>query len=242
MSTARLLPDILVVQTGTAAKDLVAKHGDYPDWFEQVLGAKLRLVRAHEGERLADLPARTKGIIVSGSPLSLTAAEPWMDELGDRLLRLGAAGVPVLGVCFGHQLLGRASGSTVVRNPKGREIGTVRVQLTPDGRKDPLFSWSQQGELAVQATHLDVVDGVPPGAKLLASNEACATQAFRLSETIAAVQFHPEITPEIMRDLIGTRADAIRAEGGDPVRLRREVRDTGSAKILRSFADLARHS
>jgi len=242
MSSARLLPDILVVQTGTAAKDLVAKHGDYPDWFEQALGAKLRLVRAHEGERLGDLPAKTKGIIVSGSPLSLTAPEPWMDDLGDRLLRLGAAGVPVLGVCFGHQLLGRTGGSTVVRNPKGREIGTVRVQLTPEGRKDPLFSWSEQGELAVQATHLDVVDGVPAGAKLLASNEACATQAFRLSETVAAVQFHPEITPEIMRDLIGTRADAIRAEGGDPVRLRREVRDTSSGKILRSFADLARHS
>jgi GMP synthase (glutamine-hydrolysing) len=242
MSTARLLPDLLVVQTGTAAMDLVAKHGDYPDWFEQALGAKLRLVRAHEGERLADLPAKTKGIIVSGSPLSLTAPEPWMDELGERLLRLGAAGVPILGVCFGHQLLGRASGSRVVRNPKGREIGTVRVQLTPEGRKDPLFSWSQDGEMAVQATHLDVLDQVPAGAKLLASNEACATQAFRLSETIAAVQFHPEISPEIMRDLIGTRADAIRAEGGDPVRLRRVVRDTGSAKILRSFADLARHS
>jgi GMP synthase (glutamine-hydrolysing) len=242
MSTARLLPDILVVQTGTAAKDLVAKHGDYPKWFEQALGAKLRVVRAHEGERLGDLPAKTKAIIVSGSPLSLTAPEPWMDELGDRLLRLGAAGVPVLGICFGHQLLGRASGSTVVRNPKGREIGTVRVQLTPEGRNDPLFSWSQQGELAVQETHLDVVDCVPAGARLLASNEACATQAFRLSETVAAVQFHPEITPEIMRDLIDTRADAIRADGGDPVRLRREVRDTGSAKILRSFADLARHS
>jgi GMP synthase (glutamine-hydrolysing) len=242
MSNARLPPDLLVVQTGTAAKDLVAKHGDYPDWFEQALGVRLRVVRAHEGERLADLPAKTKGIIVSGSPLSLTAPEPWMDELGDRLLRLGAAGVPILGVCFGHQLLGRASGSAVVRNPKGREIGTVRVQLTPEGRKDPLFSWSQQGELAVQATHLDVVDGIPAGAKLLASNEVCATQAFRLSETVAGVQFHPEITPEIMRDLIGTRTDAIHAEGGDPVRLRREVRDTGSAKILRSFADLARHS
>jgi GMP synthase (glutamine-hydrolysing) len=242
MSTARLLPDLLVVQTGTAARDLVAKHGDYPDWFEQALGAKLRLVRAHEGELLADLPAGTKGIIVSGSPLSLTAPEPWMEELGDRLLRLGAAGVPILGVCFGHQLLGHASGSKVVRNPKGREIGTVRVQLTPEGRKDPLFSWSQTGEISVQETHLDVVDRVPAGAKLLASNETCATQAFRLSETVAAVQFHPEISPEIMQDLIGTRADAIRAEGGDPVRLRREVRDTGSAKILRSFADLARHS
>jgi GMP synthase (glutamine-hydrolysing) len=242
MSSARLLPDLLVVQTGTAARDLVVKHGDYPAWFEEALGAKLRLVRAHEGERLADLPANTKGIIVTGSPLSLTAPLPWMDELGDRLLRLGAAGVPVLGVCFGHQLLGRASGSKVVRNPKGREIGTVRVQLTPAGRKDPLFSWSQKSEIAVQATHLDVVDRVPSGGKLLASNEACATQAFRLSETVAAVQFHPEIAPEIMRDLITTRADAIRAEHGDPVRLRREVRETSSAKILRCFADFARHS
>ena len=94
----------------------------------------------------------------------------------------------------------------------------------------------------MQATHLDVIDKVPEGAKLLASNEVCATQAFRLSETVAAVQFHPEISPEIMRDVIGTRAEAIRAEGGDPVRLRREVRDTGSAKILRAFADLARHT
>ena len=76
MSTARLLPDLLVVQTGTAARDLVAKHGDYPTWFEEALGAKLRLLRAHEGERLTELPAQTKGIIVSGSPLSLTAPEP----------------------------------------------------------------------------------------------------------------------------------------------------------------------
>jgi len=242
MSTARLLPELLVIQTGTAARELVAKHGDYPDWFEQSLGAKLRLLRAHEGERLADLPAHTKGIIVTGSPLSLTAPEPWMDELGDRLLRLGAGGVPILGVCFGHQLLGRAAGAKVIKNPKGREIGTVKVQLTPEGRKDALFTWSGKGEIGVQATHLDVVDSVPPGAKLLASNEVCATQAFRLSETVAAVQFHPEISPEIMRDLVGSRADAIRSEGGDPVRLRREVRDTGSARILRAFADLARHT
>src|SRR3954467_5225622 len=98
MSTARLLPEVLVVQTGTAARDLVAKHGDYPDWFEAALGAKLRLVRAHQGERLADLPAKTKGIPGTGSPLSLTAPGPWMDDLADRLLRLGAAGIPVLGV------------------------------------------------------------------------------------------------------------------------------------------------
>jgi GMP synthase (glutamine-hydrolysing) len=241
MSTVRL-PDLLVVQTGTAARELVAKHGDYPDWFEQALGAKLRLVRAHEGERLADVPAGTKGVIVSGSPLSLTAPEPWMDELGERLLRLGKSGVPVLGVCFGHQLLGRASGANVVRNPKGREIGTARVQLTPEGRNDPLFSWSESGEIPVQQTHLDVVESVPAGATLLASNEACATQAFRFSEMVASVQFHPELSPEILRDVIASRAEPIRAEGGDPLRLLRGVRDTDGANILRAFADQARHA
>jgi GMP synthase (glutamine-hydrolysing) len=242
MSTSRLLPEVLIVQTGTAAKDLAPKHGDYPDWFEQALGAKLPVLRAHEGETLADLPRGIKGIIVSGSPLSLLSPEPWMDELADRLLRLGSAGVPVLGVCFGHQLLGRAAGSPVLRNPKGREIGTVRVQLTPEGRIDPLFDWSQDGEIAVQATHVDVIDPIPQGATLLASNEACATQAFRLSETVAAVQFHPELSAETLRDLITSRAEAIRKEGGDPVRLRREVRETESAKILHAFADQARHA
>src|SRR5438477_2278999 len=235
------IPRLVVIQTGTAAPEIVRRHGDYPDWFNQAIGAELPVLRAYLGEPL-ELPVGTQGVLVTGSPLSLTLPEPWMDEVAEELLRIGERGTPVLGVCFGHQMLGRAAGSSVVRNPKGREIGTVRVQLTPEGRRDPLFSWSQKGEIAVQQTHVDVVDRVPEGAKLLASNEACATQAFRLSETVAAVQFHPEITPEIMRDLIGTRADAIRAEGGDPVRLRREVRDSGSTKILRSFADLARHS
>src|SRR5256885_1971370 len=175
---------------------------------------------------------RIKQIVSARSAATLASA------IGERLLRLGAAGLPILGVCFGHQLLGRASGSSVVRNPKGREIGTVRVQLTPDGRKDPLFSWSQKGEIAVQAPHLDVVDSVPAGATLLASNEACATQAFRLSETVAAVQFHPEITAEIMRDLIGTRAAPIRHDTVNHVRLTRVSRATRSARILRPFSAL----
>jgi GMP synthase (glutamine-hydrolysing) len=235
-------PRLLIVQTGTAARDLALRHGDYPDWFERALGAELPVLRAHAGERLGDLPSGTKGILVTGSPLSLTSPEPWMDELGDRLQRLGSAGVPVLGVCFGHQLLGRAAGANVVANPRGREIGTVRVQLTPEGRRDPLFAWAPSGEIEVQATHCDSVDAAPKTAKLLASNERCATQAFRFSETVASVQFHPELHPDALRDLIASRADAIRAEGCDPDQLRAAVRETGSGAILRAFAEQARHS
>jgi GMP synthase (glutamine-hydrolysing) len=236
------IPRLLIVQTGTAGREMVERHGDYPDWFERALGAELPVLRAHDGEGLRDLPPGTQGIVVTGSPFSLTQPEPWMDELGDRLHRLGAAGVPVLGVCFGHQLLGRAAGADVVRNPRGREIGTVRVQLTREGRRDPLFAWAEDGEIEVHATHLDSVAAAPKGATLLASNEKCATQAFRFSETVASVQFHPELRPEALRDLITSRAEAIRAEGGDPDGLRADVHEIDSAAILRAFADQARRS
>ncbi|HKC61046.1 MAG TPA: gamma-glutamyl-gamma-aminobutyrate hydrolase family protein, partial [Myxococcales bacterium] len=234
------IPRLVIVQTGTAAPEIVRQHGDYPDWFNQALGAELPVLRAHLGERL-ELPAGTQGVLVSGSPLSLTRPEPWMDEVAEELLRIGERGTPVLGVCFGHQLLGRAAGSQVVRNPKGREIGTVRVQLTAAGRTDPLFrGWVPDEGLAdVQATHVDSVDPVPSGATLLASNERCATQALRLSDAVASVQFHPELRPETLRDLIDSRAGALRAEGLDPDSLRADVRETASARLLRAFADEA---
>jgi len=237
------VPRLVIVQTGTAAKEIVRVHGDYPDWFNQALGGDSPVVRAHQGEKL-DLPAGTKGVLVTGSPLSLTRPEPWMDEVSEELLRAGERGVPVLGVCFGHQMIGRAAGSRVVLNPKGREIGTVRVQLTEAGRKDPLFrGWApEDGLVEVQATHVDSVDPLPRGATLLASNEKCATQAFRLSETVAAVQFHPEVRPDTLRDLIDSRAGVLRAEGLDPERLRAEVRETASARLLHAFAEQARRS
>jgi GMP synthase (glutamine-hydrolysing) len=132
----------------------------------------------------------------------------------------------------------------VVRNPKGREIGTVRVQLTAAGRKDPLFrGWvPEDGLPEVQATHVDSVVPVPPGATLLASNERCATQALRLSDAVASVQFHPELRPDTLRDLIDSRAGALRAEGLDPDSLRADVRETASARLLHAFADEARRS
>ena len=237
------IPRLVVVQTGSAARKIARAHGDYPQWFNRALGAELPVVRVHGGERF-ELPVGTRGVLVSGSPLSLTSPEPWMEEVAEELLRIGERGTPVLGVCFGHQMLGRAAGSKVVRNPKGREIGTVRVQLTPAGRRDPLFRrWApEDGAIEVQATHVDSVDPVPGGAELLASNEKCATQALRFSDAVASVQFHPELDAETMRALIDSRADALRAEGLDPERLRRKVRETAGAELLRAFAEEARRA
>jgi GMP synthase (glutamine-hydrolysing) len=227
---------LLIVQTGTTQL-----HGDYPAWFERALGFAMPVVRAHEGEKLG--PAfdrlRPQGIVVTGSALSVIDEAPWMLELGDDLLRLGARGTNVLGVCFGHQLLGRAAGGAVVVNPRGREIGTVRVQLTAAGRRDPLFAWAGADSIEVQATHCDAVDPLPTGAVVLASNENCVAQAFRLSETVAGVQFHPELWAEAMRDLIFSREEKLEEEGFDPRAFAAQVREVEAGKILRAFADQA---
>lgn len=228
---------ILIVQTGTTRL-----HGDYPAWFARALGREMPVVRAHQGEKLGAALSRVRpqGIIVTGSPLSVTEGAPWMLELGADLLRAGRQGTHVLGVCFGHQLLARAAGGSVVVNPRGREIGTVRVQLTEAGRRDPLFAWAAEAnEIEVQATHCDAVDQLPPGASLLASNENTLAQAFRLSETVAAVQFHPELWAEAMRDLILSRRAALAAEGSDAEALAAQVHEVFAARILRAFADQA---
>jgi GMP synthase (glutamine-hydrolysing) len=227
------MPRLLIVQTGTTHL-----HGDYPRWFTDALGFAMPVCRSHEGEPLTKAidEHRPQGIIVTGSPLSVTDQSPWMLQLGADLLRVGARGTPVLGVCFGHQLLGRAAGGDVILNPRGREIGTVRITLSEAGRRDPLFAWAERDEIEAQATHLDAVDPLPPGAMLLASNENCAAQAFRLSETVAGVQFHPEMSVATMRDLILSRRDKLAAEGRDADAVARAVREVRAGEILRAFA------
>jgi GMP synthase (glutamine-hydrolysing) len=227
-------PELLVVQTGTTHL-----HGDYPRWFERALGRVLPVMRAHEGEKLAAAMdrVRPKGIVVTGSPLSVMEEAPWMLQLGADLLEAGARGTPVLGVCFGHQLLARAASGGVVLNPRGREIGTVQVRLTDAGRRDPLFAGWAEGDLVeVQATHMDAVDPPPPSATLLASNENCAAQAFRLSETVAGVQFHPELWPGALRDLILSRRDKLVAEGRDVDALVAAVHEVKATALLHAFA------
>lgn len=215
-------------------------HGGYPAWFAHALGFPMPVVRAHEGELLGPALEKVKprGLIVTGSPLSVTDNADWMKRLGEELLHTGERGIHVLGVCFGHQLIAQAAGGRVVKNPRGREIGTVTVRLTEAARRDPLFSWASSDEIEVQATHEDAVDPAPPGAALLASNENCAVQAYRLSETIACVQFHPELSEIAMRDLIASRRDKLLAEGRDPTDLARKVHDVPSGKILKNFAAL----
>jgi GMP synthase (glutamine-hydrolysing) len=214
-------PKLLIVKTGSAAEEIVRAHRDFEDWFIQALGVPERFSVAKAygpgPDEVPPLPAFAAydGLLVTGSPLSVTAPTPWMDALAARLRDHAGAGGAVLGVCFGHQLLSHAFGTPVVRNPAGREIGTIDLTLTAEGRADELFE-GLPAALTVNATHVDHASAVPAGTVLLAANGKSAVQAVRFGARARGVQFHPEITVDAMRALIRSRAAPMREEGLDP--------------------------
>jgi GMP synthase (glutamine-hydrolysing) len=182
---------VIVLQAGSCDPAVRGRFGDFQDWFARRLAARvqLRIVRPWE----APLPglAGFDAALMTGSPWSVLDAAPWMDASAAWLLEV-ARTRPVLGICFGHQLLARALGARVERNPLGREAGTAAVHLTEAGRDDPLFARCPE-RLLVQQTHEDHVPDLPADATLLARNEFSPVQAFAARGSIRCVQFHPEM-------------------------------------------------
>jgi GMP synthase (glutamine-hydrolysing) len=174
------------------------------------------------------------GLIVTGSAASVTSREPWMLRLEEYLRAAVAQRVPTLGICFGHQLLGQALGGRVEKNPRGREIGTVRVQIS---EPDWLFSQAS-GEFAANSTHVDSIIVLPDGARVLASTELDPHAAVRFGEHVYGVQFHPEVDGEVMLDYLNARGQILLEEGANPDTLRAAVKDAPeSAAILGRFAE-----
>ena len=141
--------------------------------------------------------AYAAGLILMGGPMSVNDDLPW---LGDEMRAIRDAidrGRPVLGICLGAQLIAKALGARVYRNPV-KEIGWAPVSWTEQAAADPLFRGFSRPE-TVFHWHGETFD-LPDGAERLAYSEACANQAFRIAGNVYGLQFHPEVTPVIIAD------------------------------------------
>jgi GMP synthase (glutamine-hydrolysing) len=148
--------------------------------------------------------------------------------------------VPILGVCYGHQLLAYAFGGSVGYNPRGRHAGTARVHTTAAAASDALFEPLPR-ELVVQVSHSQSVLELPQGALLLAHTALDPHHAFRIGARTWGVQFHPEFDAEVSRRYIALRRERILSEGLDPDALIAAVQPSDhGAQLLRRFAELTR--
>jgi GMP synthase (glutamine-hydrolysing) len=232
--------DVLVLKTGTTLDALRARRGDYEDWIIAGLGLPrqaVRVVAVLEGESLPT-PESPAAVVVTGSSAMVSERAPWSERAAAWLRDAAHAGTPVLGICYGHQLLGHALGGEVGPNPRGREMGTVRVDLCAAGCDDALLG-SLERPLRVQATHAESLLELPPGAMVLAGNAADPHHAFAWGTRAWGVQFHPEFDADVMRAYLEARREVLRDEGIDPDSLVRDVTETPQGpELLRRFAAL----
>ncbi len=134
--------------------------------------------------------------------------KPWMYETYKFIRILVAKNVPLLGICGGLQFTVRALGGTVIYNPQGREFGSVEVQLTSEGKSDPLFVGLEQN-IIVQESHKCMAQELNPEWRLLASNATCVVQALAIGSHVRLVQFHPEMDKESLKKLALMRKDGL---------------------------------
>jgi GMP synthase (glutamine-hydrolysing) len=230
---------LLLLQVGHTFEHLARVRGDYDAWFRDGLGVgdQLEVVKASDGEHLPGHYAY-RGVVVTGSAAMVTHREVWSVATAAYLLELLKHDVPVLGVCYGHQLLADALGGEVADNPRGRSVGTLPLQLTPAARDCPLFSVLPELPV-VQVSHKQSVLRLPESAELLASSPLDPNHAFRIGERAWGVQFHPEFDAWTSREYVSTRRTAIEAEGGDVAALLANVRESDvGARLLQRFVSL----
>jgi GMP synthase-like glutamine amidotransferase len=138
-----------------------------------------------------------QALIFMGGPMSANDDLPYLHQEIELIRSAYAAGIPMLGICLGSQLIAKALGGSVYRNPV-KEIGWFPIEFTDAARQDPLFSQLEQPE-TVFHWHSETFD-LPPGAELLAHSVGCRHQAFRLRDNVYGLQFHLEVTPAMIAD------------------------------------------
>jgi len=202
-----------ILETGHLSDTLRAKYGRYPAFFERLVGphlpeAEFFTVAIVDGE-LADSPSQADGWIITGSRSGAYENEPWIPPLEAFLRACLATHVPVVGICFGHQILAQAMGGKVVNSDKGWGVGLLDYQVSTRP------SWLEDigNGFTIPAIHQDQVVKAPAGAQVFVRSEFCPIAGLLYGEPEApeafSIQPHPEMSAEFVADIAEERLQHI---------------------------------
>ncbi len=204
-----------ILQTGQSPEPLRPEMGDYPAMFERLLDGHGFTFRTWLVEEMAfpDSPQDADGWLITGSKHGVYEDHPFIAPLEQLVRDALDAKVPVVGICFGHQLMAQALGGKVEKYDGGWSVGPQTYEV--EGRP-----------MTVNAWHQDQVTAPPPGARVIASNDFCRYAGFAYGDLGWSVQPHPEFQDDFVRGLMHTRAvgvvpqpqlDAAEAALGQPL-------------------------
>ncbi len=187
-----------ILQTGLAPDALIESSGDYPDMFVRLLdghGFSFTTFRVIDGQFPAAV-TDCDGWLITGSRHGAYEDHPWIPPLEDFIRAAFAANVPVVGICFGHQIIAQAMGGRVEKYAGGWSVGATEYDFGGE-------------TLTLNAWHQDQVTVTPPGATVLASSDFCANAALLYDDRALTVQAHPEFQPAFIDGLMRTRGKGL---------------------------------
>ena len=188
-----------ILQTGHTPDAMANDFADYGDRFTKLLEGYdfsfsiFRIVDMEfpESIQICD------GWLITGSKFGAYEDHPWIPPLEAFIRDCFAQRVPLVGICFGHQIIAQALGGRVEKFKGGWAVG----------RKT--YNFEDLGEVAVNAWHQDQVTEKPEGARVIASNDFCANAALIYDDRALTIQPHPEFGPDFIDGLIRTRGRGV---------------------------------
>ena len=217
-----------ILTTGHPPEELVEEHSTYPEMFTRMLGTTApedwdyKFYAAVDGE-LPQRPDECDAWLITGSKFGAYEDFPWIHALKDFLRLAYDDGMPLVGICFGHQILAESLGGKVVKSDKGWGVGNHSYHWSND-RPDWLAATdlADKEDFAIQAFHQDQVVELPREAKVLASSPFCDYAALAYKDQAISFQGHPEFSKEYVKDLLEGRRETV---------LGPEVADKGLATL-----------
>lgn len=200
-----------ILQTGHLAVELADIFPTYAQMCTALVAATApqdwdyRTYVAVDGELPAS-PTECDAWMFTGSKFGVYEDYPWIHALIGFVRSAYAAGTPMVGICFGHQLLAQALGGEVIETDKGWGVGTHDYQWT-EHKPDWLAGTEleQAKAFAIQAFHQDQIVVLPPDARVLAQNDFCPNSVLAYGEQVISFQGHPEFSTDFMDELIELR-------------------------------------
>lgn len=182
-----------ILQTGHVPPSL-EEMGDYDEMFARLLaGRGFDFVSYDvEGGTVPEDPLECDGWLITGSKHGAYEDHPWIPPLEALIRKIHAAGVPLVGVCFGHQIIAQALGGKVAKHPAGWSVGRKIYRI--EGEELPLNAW-----------HQDQVTELPPEAEVVGASDFCKYAAITYGGRIFTVQPHPEFSGAFIGELISKR-------------------------------------
>jgi len=227
---------LLIISAGPGMDEIRNIYGHAIDWISSFLTDSfldIDINHIYKNENFDH--SKYDAWIITGSASSVMDNNQWISNLKDKIKYGYDNSIPILGICFGHQIISSALGGKVEKNKKGWELGAFKINFNKQGKNNLLFKNIDFSDY-FYFSHEDIVSVLPQDAIELASNNM-GLQSYSINNKIYGVQFHPEFSIEIAQKYV-----EIRYNKGIIPSFHHVQKSKTSYKVISNFIDIVKEN